>query len=46
LQYTRPEVFKPKRGIKWQVPEVLLSGHHQKIADWRKKHQKVIASRR
>jgi len=45
-QYTRPEVFKPKRGIKWQVPEVLLSGHHQKIADWRKKHQKVIASRR
>jgi len=44
LQYTRPEVFKPKRGIKWQVPEVLLSGHHQKIADWRKKHQKVISS--
>ena len=43
-QYTRPEVFKPKRGIKWQVPEVLLSGHHQKIADWRKKHQKVISS--
>lgn len=41
-QYTRPEVFKPKRGIKWQVPEVLLSGHHQKIADWRKKHGKVI----
>jgi len=44
LQYTRPEVFKPKRGIKWQVPEVLLSGHHQKIADWRKKYQKVISS--
>jgi len=43
-QYTRPEVFKPKRGIKWQVPEVLLSGHHQKIADWRKKYQKVISS--
>jgi len=42
LQYTRPEVFKPKRGIKWQVPEVLLSGHHQKIADWRKKHQKTV----
>jgi len=46
LQYTRPEVFKPKRGIKWQVPEVLLSGHHKKIEEWRKKYQKVIASRR
>lgn len=29
--YTRPEDF---RGMK--VPEMLLSGHHQKIADWRK----------
>ena len=41
-QYTRPEVFSPKRGIKWRVPEVLLSGHHKKIAEWRKKHGKVI----
>lgn len=30
-QYTRPEEFK---GMK--VPEVLLSGHHSNIADWRK----------
>lgn len=29
--YTRPEEF---RG--WRVPEVLLSGNHQKIAEWRK----------
>lgn len=29
--YTRPAVFK---GLK--VPEVLLSGHHKKINDWRK----------
>ena len=29
--YTRPEVF---RG--WQVPEVLLSGDHAKIAGWRR----------
>jgi tRNA (guanine37-N1)-methyltransferase len=28
--YTRPEVFGGQR-----VPEVLLSGHHGKIADWR-----------
>ncbi|MBW8015668.1 MAG: tRNA (guanosine(37)-N1)-methyltransferase TrmD [Planctomycetes bacterium] len=31
-QYTRPEDF---RGMK--VPEILLSGDHAKIADWRKK---------
>lgn len=30
-QYTRPEVF---RGMK--VPDILLSGHHKKIAEWRK----------
>ena len=41
-QYTRPEVFESKRGVKWLVPKVLLSGHHQKIEEWRKKHQKVI----
>jgi len=41
-QYTRPEVFSPQKGISWRVPKVLISGHHQKIAEWRKKHQKVI----
>jgi len=30
-QYTRPEVF---RGLK--VPDILLSGDHKKIADWRR----------
>lgn len=32
-QYTRPEVFE-----KHKVPKVLLSGNHQKIEEWRKKH--------
>ena len=31
-QYTRPENYKG-----WKVPEVLLSGDHKKIADWRAK---------
>ena len=44
-QYTRPEVFSPKKGLKWRVPKVLLSGNHKKIAEWRKKHQKVIENR-
>jgi len=43
-QYTRPEVFSPKKGKKWPVPKVLLSGNHKKIADWRKKHSKIIKS--
>ncbi len=30
-QYTRPEEYKG-----WRVPEILLSGHHKKISDWRK----------
>ena len=32
-QYTRPEVFEGKK-----VPAVLLSGNHQRIEEWRKKH--------
>jgi tRNA (guanine37-N1)-methyltransferase len=41
-QYTRPPVFEPKKGKKWRTPKVLLSGHHQKIEEWRKKHGKII----
>lgn len=33
-QYTRPAVF---RGL--EVPEILVSGHHAKIKDWRRKKQ-------
>ncbi len=41
-QYTRPEVFSPKKGVYWKVPKVLLSGYHKKIEEWRRKKQKVI----
>ena len=34
-QYTQPREYK---GLK--VPDVLLSGHHKDIMEWRKKHQK------
>jgi len=34
-QYTRPEVFRDMK-----VPEILLSGDHAKIADWR--HQQAL----
>lgn len=40
-QYTRPANFKG-----WQVPEVLLSGDHQKIKAWRKKKAKARTRKR
>ncbi len=33
--YTRPEVFEVSDNSSWGVPDVLLSGDHKKIADWR-----------
>jgi len=41
-QYTRPEVFIPKKGVGWKVPKVLLQGNHQKINAWRQKRQRII----
>ena len=36
-QYTRPEVFKlGKKSLK--VPDVLLSGNHKKIEEWRRRN--------
>ena len=41
-QYTRAEIFEPKRGIKWRVPKVLMSGNHKKIEEWKLKHGRMI----
>ena len=41
-QYTRPEVFSPKKGSNWRVPKVLISGDHKKIDEWKKEHGRVI----
>ena len=38
-QYTRPEIFKYK-GKKYEVPEILLSGHHANIKKWRDEQTK------
>jgi len=37
--YTRPEVFEYKKK-KYKVPEVLLSGDHKKIEEWRQENAK------
>ena len=34
-QYTKPKVWKDVRNNKHEVPKILLSGHHEKIKQWR-----------
>ena len=44
--YTRPEVFeyptpgRGKKGKKYRVPRILLSGHKAKIEEWKRKRRK------
>lgn len=40
-QYTRPEIFEAE-GKKYKVPEILLSGNHKKIEEWRKEKMKKL----
>ena len=35
--YTRPKVWKDIKGNNHDVPEILTSGHHEKIKEWRNK---------
>ena len=34
--YTRPKTWEDSQGNKHEVPDVLTSGHHEKIEKWRK----------
>lgn len=43
-QYTRPDTFSPKRGIRWSVPAVLKTGNHKLISEWRKQHSKRVTT--
>ena len=40
-QYTRPEIFEGEK-----VPEVLLSGHHGNIDNWRKEQSIKITKQK
>jgi tRNA (guanine37-N1)-methyltransferase len=40
-QYTRPQVFEER-----QIPEILLSGDHAKIADWRRAEAEALTKAR
>jgi tRNA (guanine37-N1)-methyltransferase len=39
-QFAFPQYTQPREYNGMEVPEVLLSGHHQDILEWRKSHQK------
>jgi tRNA (guanine37-N1)-methyltransferase len=53
--YTRPEVFSPPtspkaskgkaRKVEWRVPEVLVSGNHKKIEEWREKQRTIMKNK-
>lgn len=44
-QYTRPEVFKTKDGRELKVPEVLLSGDHSRINEWKNQNKIRVADK-
>jgi tRNA (guanine37-N1)-methyltransferase len=44
--YTRPAAWAGPDGIERRVPEILVSGHHGKVADWRTRQREEITRRR
>jgi tRNA (guanine37-N1)-methyltransferase len=44
--YTRPATWAGPDGIERRVPEILVSGHHGKVAEWRLRQRKEITRRR
>jgi tRNA (guanine37-N1)-methyltransferase len=41
-QYTRPEIYTPKKGINWRVSKELLCGDPKIVSVWRAKHGRTI----
>lgn len=44
--YTRPATWTGPDGIERRVPEILVSGHHGKVAAWRNRQREEITRRR
>jgi tRNA (guanine37-N1)-methyltransferase len=44
--YTRPASWTGPDGIERRVPDILLSGHHGKVAAWRRQQREEITRRR
>ncbi len=44
--YTRPAAWAGPDGIERRVPEILVSGHHGKVAEWRMRQREEITRQR
>jgi tRNA (guanine37-N1)-methyltransferase len=44
--YTRPASWTGPDGIERRVPEILVSGHHGRVAEWRGKQREEITRQR
>jgi tRNA (guanine37-N1)-methyltransferase len=44
--YTRPASWTGPDGIERRVPEILVSGHHGRVAEWRTKQREEITRQR
>jgi tRNA (guanine37-N1)-methyltransferase len=44
--YTRPAAWTGPDGIERRVPEILVSGHHGKVAEWRRQRREEITRTR
>ncbi|MGE4074780.1 MAG: tRNA (guanosine(37)-N1)-methyltransferase TrmD [Reyranella sp.] len=44
--YTRPASWVGPDGIERRVPEILVSGHHGRVAEWRTRQREEITRRR
>jgi len=44
--FTRPAAWTGPDGIERRVPEILVSGHHGKVAEWRTRQREEITRRR
>jgi len=44
--YTRPAIWSDPDGTERRVPEVLVSGHHGKVAEWRMEQRQEITRQR
>ena len=44
--YTRPALWRDEGGREWSVPEVLVSGHHEKVKAWRRAEAEKLTRER
>ena len=44
--YTRPRVWHDHGGRAHEVPELLISGHHAKVAAWRRHEAEALTQER